>query len=193
MTAPPLAIIQARMGSQRFKGKMMAPLAGHPLIYWSWRRSVEAFGEANVVVAIPAIKNFPENEPLKAFLDRIGALVFEWGGPENDVLGRYYFCSHTYRWSPDAVICRVTPDDPLKDPKLMQAVAAGARHPVELSCEATTLQSLTILHFGVTDPEQREHLSLILSPVMPPAPPKGVWSVDCEEDLQAIHAKMEGK
>jgi len=190
MTIPPLAIIQARMGSTRFPGKMMAPLAGKPLVYWSWRRSVEAFGEANVVVAIPASE---ENAPLKAFLERIGATVYQWFGDEDDVLGRFYYAAHTYRWSPDAVICRVCGEDPLKDPKLMQAVAAGARHPVELSCEATTLQSLTILHFGVTDPEQREHLSLILSPVMPPAPPAGVWSVDTEDDLQAIQAKMEGK
>ena len=179
------------MGSTRFKGKMMAPLAGHPLIWYAWRRSVEAFGEANVVVAIPASE---ENRVLRNFIaDSCGGQVFEWDGDENDVLGRYYACAHTFRWHPDAVICRVTPDDPLKNPKLMQAVAAGARHPVELSCEATTLLSLTVLHFGITDPEQREHLSLILSPVMPPAPPEGVWSVDTEDDLQAIQAKMESK
>ena len=191
MTIPPLAIIQARMGSTRFPGKMMAPLAGKPLIWYAWRRNVEAFGEANVVVAIPSSE---ENRVLRNYVaDSLGGNVFEWDGPEDDVLGRYYACAHTYRWSPDAVICRITADDPLKDPKLMQAVAAGARHPVELSCEATTLQSLTILHFGVTDPEQREHLSLILSPVMPPPPPEGVFSVDTEEDLRAIQAKMEGK
>ena len=169
----------------------MAPLAGHPLIWYAWRRSVEAFGEANVVVAIPSSE---ENRVLRNFIaDSCGGQVFEWDGDENDVLGRLYWAAHTYRCGGDAVLLRVCGEDPLKDPTLMRAVALGYRHDAERSGERTTLQSLTILHFVITDPEQREHLSLILSPVMPPAPPEGVWSVDTEEDLQAIQAKMEGK
>ncbi len=180
---PPLAIVQARMGSSRLPGKMLMPLAGRPLIWWAWRRSVEAFGETNVVVAIPAGE---DNDTLAELVTNFGGLPWRWDGPEDDVLGRLYHCAHTFRWHPDSVILRVTPDDPLKQPALMREVALGARHPVEWSCEAVTLQELSILHAGVTDPEDREHLTRILSPVPPPAAPEGVWTVDTEEDLKAI-------
>jgi spore coat polysaccharide biosynthesis protein SpsF (cytidylyltransferase family) len=168
---------------------MLLPLNGHPLIWWAWRRSIEAFGEANVVVCIPATE---ENQPLKDFLLRpgINAQVFEWEGPEEDVLGRLYYAANTYRWHPHSVICRVTPDDPRKEPGLMQAVAIGARHPVEQSCEAVTLEYLSVLHHNVTDPMDREHLTRILSPVPPPPAPEGIWTVDTQEDLEAIAKEM---
>jgi len=186
---PPLAIIQARMGSTRFPGKMMAPLAGHPLIWYAWRRSIEAFGEANVVVAIPASN---ENHVLRDFIvESCGGRVFEWAGPEDDVLGRFFHCAHAYRWHPHSVILRVTPDDPLKDPVLMQAVAAGERHPVELSCEAFTLDQVSMLEQLAKDPAQREHLSTLF-PVSAPSAPPGTWSVDTEADLLAIEERMRG-
>ena len=176
------------MGSTRFPGKMMAPLRGRPLIWWAWRRSVEAFGEANVVVAIPDTE---ENHLLREFIESHDGRVFAWDGDEDDVLGRLYHCAHSFRWHPESVICRVTPDDPLKQPELMRGVAWGARYPVELSCEATTLQTLTILHHNITDPADREHLTHILSPVPPPAAPEGVWTVDTPDDLEAIEQQME--
>ena len=185
---PPLCIVQARMGSKRLPGKMMLPLAGQPLIYHAWRRSVEAFGESNVVVAIPASE---ENAPLKAFLERIDANVFEWDGLEGDVLSRFYYCANAYRWHPDTIILRVTPDDPLKRRDLMLKVMMGERHPVELSCEAITLEYLALLFANVEDLDAREHLSLVFSPVDPPAPPEGVWTIDTMEDYEAMKLKME--
>jgi len=184
---PPLAVLQARMGSTRLPGKMIRPLAGRPLIWWAWRRSVEAFGEDNVVVAMPATE---ENNVLAELVKNFGGKVFRWNGDENDVLGRFYFCAHTFRWHPNSVICRITPDDPLKQPKLMKEVSWGVRHPVELSCEATTLQELSILHATVTELADREHLTWLLSPVPPPLAPPGVWSVDTEEDMVAISDVM---
>ena len=189
LTPNPLCIIQARMGSTRLPGKMMLPVAGKPLLWWSWRRSIEAFGDANVVVAMPASK---ENDVLRAYCERIGARVFSWDGPESDVLSRLWNCAHTFRWHPDSIIVRVCGEDPLKDVKLMRAVVAGERHSVELSCEAVTLMYLDILHTQVDDLDHREHLSYILAPLPPPAPPPGVWGVDTEADLEAIKATMEG-
>jgi len=189
MTPNDLAIIQARFGSKRLPGKLMLPLAGKPLLWWSWRRSVEAFGDANVVVAMPASK---ENDVLRAYCERIGAHVFSWDGPESDVLSRLWHCAHTYRWHPESIILRVCGEDPLKEVTLMRAVAAGERHPVEQSCEAVTLMYLDILNAQVEDLDHREHLSYILAPSPPPAPPPGVWSVDDDESYQAIKAKMEG-
>ena len=190
MTPPPLAIVQARMGSTRFPGKMIAPLGGRPLIWHAWRRSIEAFGEANVVVAMP---NSAENDVLAEMVGNFAATaqVFRWDGPESDVLGRFFTCAHTFRWHPQSVICRVTPDDPFKDAALMLRVSMGERHPVEMSCEAVTLEYLNLLHSEITDLDAREHLTHILSPLPPPPCPPGVWTVDTEEDLKAIKAKME--
>jgi len=167
---------------------MMLPLGGRPLIWHAWRRCVEAFGEANVVVAIPDTE---ENELIRKFIEEQGGQVFRWDGPENDVLGRIYHAAHALRWKRDSVILRVTPDDPFKDPKMMMRVAMGERHPVELSAEGMTLEWLEYAHAQVTNPEQREHLTHILSPVPPPPPPPGVWTVDTREDYEAIKAIME--
>jgi spore coat polysaccharide biosynthesis protein SpsF (cytidylyltransferase family) len=143
--------------------------------------------EANVVVAIPDTE---ENRVIREFIVQEGGTCFEWGGPEEDVLGRLFHCAHTFRWHPHTVILRVTPDDPEKDPQLMAQVAGGVRHPVELSCEALTLEQLGFLHYNVKDAEQREHLTL-LYPVPPPEPPPGVWSIDTEEDYETVKARME--
>lgn len=177
----PLAILQARMGSTRLPGKMLLPLNGHPLIYWAWRRSVEAFGEANVVVAMPASE---ENEPLAEFCERIGATVFKFNGPEEDVLARFYYCAHTFRWNPQSIIVRVTGEDFRKDPQMMKEVSLGYRHPVEQSCEAFTLEQLDIAHSYVEDPEQREHITYALFTTPPPDAPAGVWSIDTQEDYE---------
>jgi len=185
----PLAIIQARFASTRLPGKMILPVAGRPLIWYAWRRSVEAFGEENVVIAIPFTD---DNAPLIAICERFGARVFTWDGPEDDVLGRLWHCAYTYRWHPHSVICRVTPDDPWKGPELMRRVAAGERHPVELSCEAVTLSALTWLQVNVTDPVHREHLTHILAPTPPPeAPPGRIWTIDTEADLLEARRIME--
>ena len=180
---PPLAVVFARMGSTRFPGKMMHPLNGKPLFWYAWRRAVEAFGEGAVVVSIPASE---ENDVLREYCAGLSATVHTWEGDESDCLGRLYYAAHLFRWHPDSVIARVTADDPLKDPQLMRMVAMGARHPVELSCECVTLQELNILNEQVKDPALREHLTHILSPVPPPTPPEGVWTVDTPEDLEAI-------
>jgi len=176
------------MGSKRLEGKMLLPLNGKPLIFWAWRRSVEAFGPDNVVVAIP---DTPENAPLAAYCERIGANFTLWDGPEDDVLARFYWVANSMRWHHDSVIVRVTPDDPFKVPDLMRRVAAGERHPVELSCEAFTLGYLNMAHEHVTDPADREHLTNILGVVPPPKAPPGIWSIDTMEDLEAARELKE--
>ena len=186
---PPLAVVQARMGSKRLPNKMMLPLAGRPLIWYAWRKSVEAFGEANVVVAIPAS---PENEVLRAYIaDSLGGHVFRWPGEESDVLGRFYACASSYRWHPQSVIVRVTAEDFQKDAKMMQRVAWGERLPVEQGAEAFTLEQLLIAHAHIENRDQREHITHALFATPPPLPPEGLWSIDSEEDYEAAKLIME--
>lgn len=178
---PPLAIVQARIASTRLPRKMLLDLRGRPLVYHAWKSAVMAFGPDHVVCALPAS---PENDELAEAIEGFDGRVFRWDGPEYDVLGRFWHCAHTYRWRPDSVIVRVTPDDPRKNPRLMVRVANGERLPVEQSCEAFTLAELDAAHH--TPKAEREHLTKVLFSVPPPPAPPGVWTVDTEADYQAM-------
>jgi spore coat polysaccharide biosynthesis protein SpsF (cytidylyltransferase family) len=188
MTPSPLAIVQARMGSTRLPGKMLLTLGGKPLVWWAWSAAVEAFGPENVVVAIPASA---ENDVLAKAVQDFGGTLFRWDGPEADVLSRFWHCAHTYRWHPDTVLIRVTPDDFLKHPGMMRRVAAGERLPVELGAEAFTLAMLDHLDCA-TPPQGREHLTDAFAPLWPPPPaPPGLWTIDTPEDYEAAKLIVE--
>ena len=197
MTIPVLSIVQARLGSTRLPRKMLLDLGGHPLIWWAWNAARTAFGDEHTVVAMPASE---ENDGLAKAVEGFGGRVFRWPGDERDVLGRFHACAHTYRWHPDSVIVRVTPDDPLKQPVSMLRVAAGERLPVELGGEAFTLAMLdtaeaftpkTVGWSGVAFHNQaREHLThnRYLCTGSPPPAPEGCWTVDTADDLDRMRA-----
>lgn len=197
MTPPPLAIVQARIGSTRLKNKMLLDLGGRPLVWWAWKASVDAFGADNVVCAIPQSL---DNEPLVQAIVGFGGNVYRSGVPESDVLGRFHDCAHHFRWHPDSVIVRVTPDDPFKVPAMMRRVAAGERLPVELGGEAFTLDMLDQAHYAWLDLthnheqklHEREHFTHAIFAGLPlaPPPPPGVWTVDTAEDLEAARARV---
>lgn len=175
------------MGSKRLPGKMLLPLGGKPLVAWAYGAAVKAFGWPNVVVAIPATQ---ENDALHGALLGLGAEVFRWDGPEADVLGRFYACAHRYRWHPDTVIVRISPDDPFKDPVMLRLVAAGERLAVEVGGEAFTLAQLDAAHFREDSPERREHITYALFPSVLPAPDVEGFAltVDTAEDYAAARA-----
>lgn len=166
---------------------MCADLGGYPLIWWAWNAAVQAFGWQNVVVAMPANA---ENDVLHKVVLAMDSgrpwvarnvQVFRWKGPEADVLGRIHHCAHAYRWHPNSVIVRVTPDDPWKVPEVMRLVASGERHPVEIGGEAFTL---AMLDDAYAHAEEREHLTHAIPALAgPPQVPEGVWTVDTAEDL----------
>lgn len=192
LTPPPLAIVQARMGSTRLPGKMLLDLGGKPLVWWAWSAAVEAFGAEHVVCAIPASA---ENDELAAVLATFPANVFRWDGPEADVLGRFSACANTYRWHPHSVIVRITPDDWRKDPAMLRRVAAGERMPVEQGGEAFLLAELWEADEITEDPCEREHITWAFwSENSPPPPcPPGVWTIDTAEDLEAARRMAQGR
>lgn len=180
----PLCVIQARSRSTRLPGKMLLPLGGETLIARAHRLAVEAFGGSHVVVATP---ESDEHGPLADELERIRATVFNWSGPEHDVLSRLYHCAHRYRWHPQSVIVRWTPDDPFKVPDLCCRTAEGERHPVELGCEAFTLGQLArAFHTTHLDDPTREHIGNHrgLFPAPPLPCPEGCWTIDTPEDYE---------
>lgn len=190
----PLCIIQARMGSQRLPGKVLMEIGGMTLLERAWRVASEAFTSDHVVIAYP---DTIENRPIAAHASAMTAQTFAWDGAENDVLGRFWACAHTYRWHPDSVIVRYTPDDWKKGPYSLRAVASGQRMPVEIGGEAFTLAQLDAAYerYRVfpSDSTEREHITYALFPIGAPASPKKdiPWSIDTEDDYRAACRAVE--
>lgn len=107
-----LAIVQVRMSSKRLPGKAMLNVGGKPLIQHVVERTRAASKIDKIVFAVP---DSPENKLLVHFLSKIlGEKVYL--GSELDVLSR--FIGVIIEENPEYVV-RVTADDPLKDPALI--------------------------------------------------------------------------
>lgn len=188
MNIPPLAIVQARIHSTRLPNKMLLPLKGKPLVWHAWDRANMAFSADNVILACPS----GDAEKFREILPE--AIIFGWDGDENDVLGRFYCCAHRYRWHPESIIVRVTPDDPFKDVTAMRSTAFyGKRYAVELGAEAFTLRQLDRAHWTkANEAFSREHMTYALFGVDAPPKPEigGPWTIDTLEDYEAAKRKV---
>ena len=119
-------IIQARMGSNRFPGKMMALLQGEPVIDWIFKRCLKS----NLVNETwLATSDLPRDDILAERASINGVKVFR--GHEVDVLSRY--AAIAANLSADIVV-RTCGDRPLIDPWAID-LAIGfymANQPVDL-------------------------------------------------------------
>lgn len=102
-----IAIIQARMGSTRFPGKVMKDLAGKPVIAWVVEAAQRAQGVDMVVVATSKLK---QDDLIVKWCDRERIHVFR--GSEDDVLDRFYQCAKEHNGT---VLIRLTADCPFLD------------------------------------------------------------------------------
>ncbi|MFA6316415.1 MAG: aminotransferase class III-fold pyridoxal phosphate-dependent enzyme [Elusimicrobiota bacterium] len=161
-----VAVIQARMGSERLPGKTVAELDGRPVIEHVIERAAAIPGVHEVVLAIP---EGPANRPLAEAASRTGkAWVF--AGSENDVLDR--FCRAGRKARAD-VLVRITGDCPLLDPavsgRVVKAVLDGRAdyasnvdpptYPDGLDTEAFPMSVLEASSRIVTVPSEREHVT----------------------------------
>ncbi len=105
------AIVQARIGSQRLRGKVLKKIKGKESILILLNRLSKSKRIKKIVVAIP---KSAENKKLKKLLVKNDYLVFE--GNQNDVLNRYYNCAK--KFSAEHIL-RVTGDCPLIDSKII--------------------------------------------------------------------------
>jgi glutamate-1-semialdehyde 2,1-aminomutase len=106
-----VAIVQARMESTRFPGKVMKVINGVPLIGLLLSRLSKSTKIDQLIVATP--KN-SRNYELNKYLKKEGYSVFE--GSENNVLNRYYEAAKEE--NADAIV-RITGDCPLIDVQLV--------------------------------------------------------------------------
>ncbi len=117
MTASrPGVVVQARMGSTRLPGKVLARVQGDTLLGHLLRRLSRSTTVAAVVVAAP---EGPEDEAVLEEARRLAAGTF--AGSEEDVLSRYLGAARQFDLDP---VVRVTADCPLLDPKVVDAAVA---------------------------------------------------------------------
>lgn len=160
-----IAIIQARMGSTRLPGKVLADLCGRPMLRTLLDR-IDAVPDIDEVIVATTVA--PEDDALATWLADQGVACYR--GSKDDVLDRYYQCARMHE--PDLVV-RVTADDPLKDPAIIaRAIAICAAdpsidycsntihptYPEGLDIEVVRFRALQRAHQEAVMPSDREHV-----------------------------------
>ncbi|MBT3400477.1 MAG: hypothetical protein HOL07_16180 [Rhodospirillaceae bacterium] len=166
-----VAIVQARMGSSRFPGKMVADLGPWPLVEWVLARTAKAISLDKVILAT---SDKPRDDVLCSVADRLQVEVFR--GDEDDVLGRY---SAAARAANATTVVRICGDRPLVDPAVIDLAvkeycAGGAdltfnhipdgneNWPRGFGAEVLSASLLHEMAEGVDDPYHREHVTSFL-------------------------------
>lgn len=165
-----LAILQARMSSTRLPGKVMADLAGAPMILRQIERLNRAPGLRRIVVAT---SDQPSDDPLAQAMEAAGVPVFR--GSLDDVLGRFIGAIDAF--GPAEIAARLTADCPLADPGVIEATlalreATGADYaanagerrtfPKGLDVEVFRVAALRAAAAEARDPYDREHVTPFL-------------------------------
>jgi spore coat polysaccharide biosynthesis protein SpsF (cytidylyltransferase family) len=161
-----VALIQARMSSSRFPGKVLEPIAGIASIEYMVRR----VRRAHLVDALVVVTSTdPSDDLLAAHLAHAGIASFR--GDLHDVLGRYMNAAAIH---PADEYVRLTGDCPLIDPEVLDRVIALRRssgadyasnidpptYPDGLDCECFTAATLARAHAEAQPGPEREHVTL---------------------------------
>jgi len=159
-----VALVQARMGSTRLPGKVLAPLAGLPMIGHVLRRAAQS-GVAQTMLVTSVD---PGDDALAAVGSDLGFPVYR--GSQCDVLDRYFQAAKQVEAD---VVVRVTGDCPLVDPELIDrclAAFATGRYdyvstayptpswPDGLDVEAASAAALGAAWREAGKPSEREHV-----------------------------------
>ena len=160
-----VAMIQARMGSTRFPGKVLQPLAGKSML----RFLLERLARCRALDEIMVVTTDSERDDvLAAHVVESGHAVFR--GSEADVLDRYYQAAATCG---AGIVVRITADCPLLDPELVDKVVDALvsqsadyatntlppTYPDGLDVEAFTVEALKRAWEESTTPAEREHVT----------------------------------
>lgn len=175
-----VAIIQARLGSTRLPGKVLADVCGKPLLQRVVDRVRECDMVDEAVVACPLSDRGAIASALgySVALELAGALglpearqdgprVLGWAGDEADVLARYAQAANETH---AGIIVRITGDCPLVDPAFVDStvrewlayggyVATSSRLPRGIGGEVFGARALRHANAAATDPTDREHVT----------------------------------
>ena len=197
--ADALIVLQARLGSHRLPGKVLAPIEGYPLVEYCLRR-LQAAAVGPVVLATTTL---PDDQRLRAVAQACGAATH--AGPVDDVLGR--FAEVVDGWPGARYVIRATADNPFVDidapTRVLKALRAGADYaveealPVGTAVEGMSRAVLLRAQREATTPYDREHVTpwarhaedlVRVTPVAPLAvqAPDLHLTVDTPEDLTRV-------
>jgi 3-deoxy-manno-octulosonate cytidylyltransferase (CMP-KDO synthetase) len=116
-------VIPARMRSTRLAGKMLADIAGKPLVAWVAERARES-GASEVVVAT-------DHEDIEGAVRALGWKAVRTSAAHPSGTDRLAEAAAVLGYAADEIVVNVQGDEPLIDPALIRAVAAElARHPL---------------------------------------------------------------
>jgi glutamate-1-semialdehyde 2,1-aminomutase len=160
-----VALVQARMGSTRFPGKVLEPIEGEPMIGLLLGRLADARLVTRIVLATTSSVG---DDPLVKYVQTLGFDVFR--GDEHDVLDRFHQAAT--RAAADVVV-RITGDCPLVDPELVDDVIARfldgqvdyasnvmpPTYPDGLDIEVFSMRALTSAWTHASEAPEREHVT----------------------------------
>ncbi len=162
-----VAIIQGRMSSSRLPGKILADIAGQPMLQRVFLRTSRS---ATVTETIFATTTDPSDDPVSEYCELSG-IPFTRGNLY-DVLDRYYQAAKSAK--ADYVV-RITADCPIIDPTLIDDVVNTLlndeydfvcnrlpppwhrTYPIGLDVEACTFKVLAKAWKEAKEPQHREH------------------------------------
>lgn len=209
-----VAIVQARMGSTRFPGKVLKPIAGEPLLWHVVRRLRRSKLIAEVAIAT---STNPLDDAIVEFGERNGITVVR--GPEDNVLARFALAAQ----ATDAdVIVRVSADAPFIDAGFVDHLVTAL---IDQDGDYVLLEDGAVTaHEGVDpfsrrgldklmmdaadDPVAREHVTGYFklnpdfvriaraAPYPPLARSGGRLTIDTPDDLafvEAVHGRLEAR
>jgi spore coat polysaccharide biosynthesis protein SpsF len=197
-----IAIVQARMTSTRFPGKVLADLLGEPMVI----RQLERISRSAVIDRIVlATSSDPTDDVLAEIATQHGIDVVR--GDLNDVLQRFMQVMDIY--NPDVVV-RLTADCPLASPQVINKViehfqssdadyvsnTMSPTYPDGLDVEVVKAEVLRRVAQLSTDAAEREHVTLgvyrrpelfTIENVENEADLSDLrWTVDTKEDFEFI-------
>ena len=162
-----VAMLQARMGSTRFPGKVMEELAGRPMLEQILRNIRRS---RLITRAVVATTQLARDDVIVQLAERMGIASFR--GSEGDVLDRYYQCSRALGAE---VVVRLTADNPLVDGTFIDwclqeylsanpsvdylDTSSSKTFPIGLSVEVFPFLTLEAAWREDADPSSREHVT----------------------------------
>jgi spore coat polysaccharide biosynthesis protein SpsF len=205
-----LAVLQARMSSTRLPGKVLAHVAGAPMIL----RQIERLRRARTLDRIVVATSVEAGDDVLAqTLASAGVPVHR--GDLRDVLGRFIGALDAF--GPAETLVRLTADCPLADPTVIDAtigrfhetgadyasnVAEPRTFPKGLDVEVMRADALRRAAAETDDPYDREHVTpflyrnpdrfLLAGHVQDADEGEVRWTVDRPDDLDFVRAVYDG-
>ncbi|MBT4949009.1 MAG: glycosyltransferase family protein [Actinobacteria bacterium] len=197
-----IAIVQARMGSTRLPGKVLADLCGAPLLQRQLERVRRATSLDRVVVATSTDET---DLPIAELCESLDVPCFR--GDLNDVLAR--FLGAINEFNPEVVV-RITADCPLISPSVIDSIVHSffesdcdylsntldPTFPDGVDVEVVRVRALRALARLDTDTHEREHVTLgiyrrpeqfvVRNFTGDPDLSNLRWTVDSPEDLEFV-------